>query len=128
MLRGEEANVKHETRLPSSFWFGTMGEEQLTNKIDNTSRKKWDTAEFAKRAQDRDNKDAQLENETAKQRRNREKKERDPLHMGLILHRSNLKARDFEVDLTSRLGKTQMVGMGASLSEQVMHCLNSSKY
>lgn len=90
-------------------------------KVDNTQRKKWDVEEFARKAEERRQKDDAVGEETAKQRRNREKRERDPLHMGLIMQRSHLKARDFEVDLTSRLGKTQMIAAGADISAQVRH-------
>ena len=88
-------------------------------KVDNTQRRKWDVEEFGLRAQQRQRKEEEVGEETARQRRNREKRERDPLHMGLILQRSHLKARDFEVDLTSRLGKTQMIAAGADVSAQV---------
>ena len=94
--------------------------ERMANaKVDNTHRKKWDVEEFEERRKEREAKEAAIpEEETAKQRRNREKKERDPLHMGLIVQRAHLRARDFDVDLTSRLGKTQMIAAGAGISER----------
>lgn len=37
----------------------------------------------------------------------RKRLERDPLHQGLIVARANLKARDYQIDLASKLNKTQ---------------------
>lgn len=41
----------------------------------------------------------------------RKRQERDPLHQGLIVARSHLQQRDYQIDLSARLGKTQ-VGAG----------------
>ena len=49
--------------------------------------------------------------------------ERDPLHQGLIVQRSNLRGRDFRVDLASRLGKTQ-VSPVASTRRKGRACLD----
>ena len=45
--------------------------------------------------------------------------ERDPLHQGLIVERANLKQREFQLDLTSRLNKSQVVTHNTPLSQQV---------
>lgn len=45
--------------------------------------------------------------------------ERDPLHQGLIVQRSHLKSREFQLDLTSRLGKTQVITLNTPLNQQV---------
>lgn len=42
--------------------------------------------------------------------RKRKRLERDPLHQGLIVARANLKARDYQIDLASKLHKTQVRG------------------
>ena len=99
-----------------------MGETQLQKQkvgADNTDRKKWDKNEFAILAKEREKRMQEIEGETAKQKKNRERKERDPLHMGLIMQRSYLKSRNFNVDLTARLGRTQIISAGAAISEQV---------
>lgn len=44
--------------------------------------------------------------------------ERDPLHQGLIVQRANLKARDYQIDLASKLNKTQVVSVAMPLSQQ----------
>lgn len=75
--------------------------------VDNTSRRKWDKEEFAKRALER-------EEEEEEELEGRHKgKSRGPL-----VQRKPLKNRDYEVDLTSRLGKTQVVTPVAPLSQQ----------
>ena len=45
--------------------------------------------------------------------------ERDPLHQGLIVERANLKQREFQLDLTSRMNKSQVVTHNTPLSQQV---------
>ena len=45
--------------------------------------------------------------------------ERDPLHQGIIVQRSQLQGRNFQVDLSSRLGKTQVVTASTPLNQQV---------
>lgn len=45
--------------------------------------------------------------------------ERDPLHQGLIVERAPLRQRDFKLDLTSRVGKTQVVTNSTPLNQQV---------
>jgi hypothetical protein len=44
--------------------------------------------------------------------------ERDPLHQGIIVERSKLKQRDFSLDLTSRLGKSQVITNTTPLNQQ----------
>ena len=44
--------------------------------------------------------------------------ERDPLHQGLIVERAKLRAREQEVDLTSKLGRAQAVSAAAPKSAQ----------
>ena len=46
--------------------------------------------------------------------------ERDPLHQGIIVERSKLKQRDFSLDLTSRLGKSQVITNTTPLNQQVL--------
>jgi U4/U6.U5 tri-snRNP component SNU23 len=75
--------------------------------VDNTARRKWDREEFAKRARERD--EEEEEEETGRHRG----KPRGP-----PVQRKPLKNRDYEVDLTSRLGKTQVVTPVAPLSQQ----------
>lgn len=58
--------------------------------------------------------------------------ERDPLHQGIIVERSKLQQREFTLDLTSRLGKTQVVTHNTPLSQQVAsltfsNCLDTHK-
>ena len=48
--------------------------------------------------------------------------ERDPLHQGLIVERAKLKPRGYQLDLASRLGKTQVVTNSTPLNQQVPHC------
>lgn len=72
--------------------------------VDNTFRRKFDREEYAQRA------------------REREEKEKDtrlkPKSKGPPVQRKPLKHRDYEVDLDSRLGKTQVVTPVAPLSQQ----------
>ncbi len=73
--------------------------------VDNTSRRTWDKEEFRVKADARDRKEKETE---AFDARKRKRLERDPLHNGIIVERSELKQRDFQIDLASRLGKTQV--------------------
>ncbi|GBG59414.1 hypothetical protein CBR_g38440 [Chara braunii] len=75
--------------------------------VDNTFRRKWDKAEYAERARERERKEEEEE-----ERRFRPKF-RDP-----PVQRKPLKPREHDVDLTSRLGKTQVVTQVAPLSQQ----------
>ena len=75
--------------------------------MDNTFRRKWDKEEFAQRARERDE-----EEEEEEEGRYRSKPREPPVQ------RKPLKNRDYEVDLTSRLGKTQVVTPVAPLSQQ----------
>ena len=47
--------------------------------------------------------------------------ERDPLHQGIIVERAQLKQRDFSLDLTSRLGKSQVITNTTPLNQQVRY-------
>jgi U4/U6.U5 tri-snRNP component SNU23 len=85
--------------------------------VDNTSRKQWDKAEFREKAKEREAKEAEAE-ESALDIKKRKRVERDPLHQGLIVARSNLKQREYQIDLASRLGKTQVVGLNTPLAQQ----------
>jgi len=75
--------------------------------VDNTSRRKWDKEEFAQRAREREEEE---EEEEAGRHRGKPR--------GPPVQRKPLKNRDYEVDLTSRLGKTQVVTPVAPLSQQ----------
>lgn len=91
--------------------------------VDNTARRTWDKDEFRAKAQEKEKAakgkdDDEDREETAAEIRRRKRLERDPLHQGLIVERSNLRQRDFQVDLTSRLGKTQVVGFNTPLNQQ----------
>jgi U4/U6.U5 tri-snRNP component SNU23 len=85
------------------------------SKVDNTSRRTWDKEEFRQKANERDRKEKDNEKYDA---RKRKRLERDPLHQGIIVERSQLKQRDFQIDLASRLGKTQVVGVNTPLNQQ----------
>lgn len=99
-------------------------------RVDNTARRTWDLDEFRGRAAARDEKaaaaaaavgtkaGAEAAANAAAELRRQKRLERDPLHQGLIAHRSNLKSRDRELDLEARLGKQQMVVAGAAPSQQ----------
>ncbi|KAG6434122.1 hypothetical protein SASPL_105744 [Salvia splendens] len=71
--------------------------------IDNTFRKKFDREEYLQRARDR---------EAKEEARNKLKSSGPPVQ------RKPLQHRDYEVDLESRLGKTQVVTPIAPLSQQ----------
>lgn len=76
-----------------------------TSGVDNTYRRKWNKEEFIERAREREDKEQEGERHRSK---------------GRVLHvqRKPLKHRDYEVDLTSRLGKTQVVTQVAPLNQQ----------
>jgi len=79
--------------------------------VDNTSRRKWDLDEYADKAAERD--------------RLEEEKLNPPRHdRGEIVVRDALKSRDYQVDLTSRLGKTQIVSSAMPLSQQAGYFCN----
>ncbi|XP_047342219.1 zinc finger matrin-type protein 2-like [Impatiens glandulifera] len=72
--------------------------------VDNTFRRKFDPEEYLQRARERE------EKEEAKSKSKKSK--------GPAVQRQPLKHRDFEVDLESRLGKTQVITPIAPLSQQ----------
>jgi U4/U6.U5 tri-snRNP component SNU23 len=82
------------------------GGGEMATGVDNTARRKWDKEEFAQRARER-------EEEEEEESSGRHRKPRGP-----PVQRKPLKNRDYEVDLTSRLGKTQVVTPVAPLSQQ----------
>lgn len=73
--------------------------------VDNTNRRKWNKDEYSQKAREREEKEQDLERHRPKVR--------IP-----SVQRKPLKHRDYEVDLTSRLGKTQVVTQVAPLSQQ----------
>ncbi|GMH42515.1 hypothetical protein BSKO_10434 [Bryopsis sp. KO-2023] len=85
--------------------------------VDNTNRRTWDKEEYAERAAEREELEKEKE-ENPMDAKRRRRWERDPLHQGLIVQRSHLKARDFQLDLTSRLGKTQVITLNTPLNQQ----------
>ncbi|KMZ70017.1 Zinc finger matrin type 2 [Zostera marina] len=72
--------------------------------VDNTFRKKFNREEYLERAREREKED--------------EERALSSKAKGPPVHRKPLKHRDFEVDLNSRLGKTQVVTPIAPLSQQ----------
>ncbi|XP_012833821.1 PREDICTED: zinc finger matrin-type protein 2 isoform X2 [Erythranthe guttata] len=72
--------------------------------VDNTFRKKFDREEYLQRARAREEKEAEAGKRTKSS--------------GPPVQRKPLKHRDYEVDLESRLGKTQVVTPIAPLSQQ----------
>ncbi|XVE89575.1 hypothetical protein DITRI_Ditri20bG0007000 [Diplodiscus trichospermus] len=72
--------------------------------VDNTFRKKFDREEYLERARERERQEAEG--------RSKSKAKGPPVQ------RKPLKHRDYEVDLESRLGKTQVVTPVAPLSQQ----------
>lgn len=85
--------------------------------VDNTARRTWDREEFAEKAAKRDA-EADADEESAYAIKKRKRLERDPLHQGLIVARSNLQKRDYEINLTDRLNKTQVIGLNTPLNQQ----------
>ncbi|KAL9332450.1 hypothetical protein ACSQ67_002060 [Phaseolus vulgaris] len=77
--------------------------------VDNTFRRKFDREEYLERARERE--------------RQEEEGRSKPKAKGPPVQRKPLKHRDYEVDLESRLGKTQVVTPVAPLSQQ--HCEKS---
>ena len=71
------------------------GRKGATAKVDNTARQTWDKDEFRKRAEEKEKAaDAAAGNKEDKFDIRRQKRlERDPLKMGLIVERSELKQR-----------------------------------
>ncbi|CAI9103504.1 OLC1v1002000C1 [Oldenlandia corymbosa var. corymbosa] len=72
--------------------------------VDNTFRKKFDREEYLERAREREEKEAEGKLKSKSK--------------GPPVQRKPLKHRDFQVDLESRLGKTQVVTPVAPLSQQ----------
>jgi U4/U6.U5 tri-snRNP component SNU23 len=72
--------------------------------VDNTFRKKFDREEYLERARRREEKELEAQSKSKSK--------------GPPVQRKPLKHRDYEVDLESRLGKTQVVTPIAPLSQQ----------
>eukprot|EP00803_Ostreobium_quekettii_P005168 evm.model.scf_1525.3 EVM.evm.TU.scf_1525.3 scf_1525:10053-14977(+) len=85
--------------------------------VDHTYRRTWDKEEYAEAAEEREKKEKEKEDNPMDAKRRR-RWERDPLHQGLIVQRDHLKSRDFQLDLTSRLGKTQVITLNTPLNQQ----------
>jgi len=66
------------------------------------------TLQFTHAADCLQEKEAEKDGESALDVRKRKRLERDPLHQGLIVERSQLKGREYQIDLAARLGKTQV--------------------
>ncbi|KAI8472664.1 MAG: hypothetical protein J3K34DRAFT_453742 [Monoraphidium minutum] len=96
---------------------GPMGKPGSAAGVDNTARRVWDKEEFREKADKREAEAAEAE-ETALDIKKRKRLERDPLHQGLIVERSTLKMREYQLDLTSRIGKAQVIGLNTPLSQQ----------
>ncbi|KAK9804903.1 hypothetical protein WJX72_011008 [[Myrmecia] bisecta] len=94
-----------------------MSGKKLKVGVDNTYRRTWDKDEYKEKAAKRDEQEAKDE-ESALDLKKRRRLERDPLHQGLIVERAALQQRDFQLDLTSRLGKTQVVTTNTPLNQQ----------
>ncbi|KAK6233258.1 hypothetical protein SCA6_003331 [Theobroma cacao] len=88
--------------LPSSIWETNVRGKALG--VDNTFRKKFDREEYLQRAREREKQESEG--------RSKSKAKGPPVQ------RKPLKHRDYEVDLESRLGKTQVVTPVAPLSQQ----------
>ncbi|WIA08741.1 hypothetical protein OEZ86_011326 [Tetradesmus obliquus] len=87
--------------------------------VDNTARRTWDKEEFEEKAAKREAEAAAADDEdSALAIKKRKRLERDPLHQGLIVARSNLQKRDYAVNLSDRLGKTQVIGLNTPLNQQ----------
>lgn len=76
-----------------------------------------DKSEYQQKADDREKADDEAE-ESALDARKRKRLARDPLHNGLIVQRTELQGRQYQIDLASRLGKTQ-VGLLLTLQKKV---------
>jgi U4/U6.U5 tri-snRNP component SNU23 len=102
------------SKLPSNG----MSKKTSTAIVDNTARRTWDKEEFAHTAAEKAAKHETEKDDSIAEAKRRRRWERDPLHQGLIVERSALKSREFDLDLTSRLGKTQVIGLNTPLSQQ----------
>lgn len=94
-----------------------MSDRKKAAGVDNTARRTWDKDEFAEKAAKREAEAADDE-DSAYAIKKRKRLERDPLHQGLIVARSNLQKRDYELNLTERLNKTQVIGLNTPLNQQ----------
>mmetsp|Transcript_2668 Transcript_2668/g.4554 ORF Transcript_2668/g.4554 Transcript_2668/m.4554 type:complete len:230 (+) Transcript_2668:77-766(+) len=95
--------------------------------IDQTARRVWDKEDAREKAAEREKVEAKNDKdggETVLDIRKRKRLERDPFHTGQIQERSQLKQRDYQIDLSARLGKTQVVGLNMPLSQQAGYYCN----
>ena len=85
--------------------------------VDNTSRRKWDVAEYEARAKQREQKNRETRHLSFHERR---LEERDPLKRGLIDQRGALKkvGDGRRVDYEAQVGKTQVVSLIGDKSKQ----------
>ncbi|BBN17681.1 U4/U6.U5 tri-snRNP component SNU23 [Marchantia polymorpha subsp. ruderalis] len=83
----------------------TKNSEDVRGSVDNTFRRKWNREEYLERVREAEQRELDEERYGPKAR-------------GPPVQRKPLKHRDYEVDLTSRLGKTQVVTQVAPLSQQ----------
>ena len=95
----------------------TGRDKKKATNVDNTARRTWDKDEYRQKAEEREAEEKEKE-ESAFDARKRKRVDRDPLHQGLIVARSNLQQRDFQIDLAAKLGKTQVVGLNTPLNQQ----------
>lgn len=104
-----------------------MADKQLAKKgksgVDNTFRRTWDKDDFTDKAAKREKEEKDIE-ESALDIKKRRRLERDPLHQGLIVERAKLKPRGYQLDLSSRLGKTQVVTNSTPLNQQAGYYCN----
>eukprot|EP00270_Netrium_digitus_P012056 TRINITY_DN3885_c0_g2_i1.p2 TRINITY_DN3885_c0_g2~~TRINITY_DN3885_c0_g2_i1.p2 ORF type:complete len:121 (+),score=41.59 TRINITY_DN3885_c0_g2_i1:205-567(+) len=80
------------------------GASSSASGVDNTFRRKWDKEEAESRARERE--------------RDEEESERFPKSRAPPVQRKPLKQRDYEVDLTSRVGTTQIVTQVMPVNQQ----------
>lgn len=94
-----------------------MADKKKAAGVDNTFRRAWDKEEFEQKAAEREEEEAQAE-ESALDVKKRKRLERDPLHQGLIVKRSNLQGRAYGLQLSAKLGKSQIMTQATPLSQQ----------
>ncbi|KAK9838096.1 hypothetical protein WJX81_001145 [Elliptochloris bilobata] len=108
-----KALVKHKDGKKE----GNRRDRRKAAAVDNTFRRTWDKDDFEEKAAERE-KVAKADEESALDAKRRKRLERDPLHQGIIVERATLKQRDFSLNLTGRLGKSQVVTNSTPLNQQ----------
>lgn len=88
--------------------------------VDNTARRTWDKDEYRKKAEEREKEEggSDADEITPAEAKKRRRLARDPLHQGLIVERGTLQGRQYQLDLTAKLGKTQVIGLNTPLNQQ----------